>query len=87
MNGRVTNSQAANSPGSAGFLSLVLDRLTVHGTAYNVSTNPVTLEASPLQPDAPAKDRNPIAKADKNAYMPKHGVLQFYLANPVNLKS
>jgi hypothetical protein len=83
--GRVTNSQTAQEKGTAGLLSLVLDSFTIRGTTYNTTTNPVTVQSATLEQDVP-KDTKIGADAS-NAFVPKKGILQFFLANPVRVKT
>lgn len=87
VKGRVTNSSTAEGKGSAGLLSLVLDGLTLRGTHYDLNTNPLTLQAAPLEQDLLADKANKAVTDAKNAFVPKNGILQFYLANAVRVKS
>ena len=84
--GRVTNSSVAQSQGSAGVLSLVLESVSAKGSTYNLSTNPVTLEGANLQENQPKNSDSKAGKAAQSAYVPKHGTLRFFLSSPVNLK-
>lgn len=86
VKGRVTNSATAQSQGSAGLLSLVLDSVSVRGSTYNVRTNPVTLQAPPLEQNLPDDKYNKAAQAAGSAYVPKKGTLQFFLASAVRVK-
>lgn len=71
VQGRVTNAAIAQSPGSAGLLSVVLDSVDVHGRNYDISTKPVTLQGVPLQQ---GRASTPV----DSAYAPKNGILQFF---------
>jgi hypothetical protein len=86
VNGRVTNSFTAQAQGSAGLLSVVLDSVDVHGTNYDVTTKPVTLQGVPLQQSLPNDRANKVATDVKSAYAPKNGILQFFLSSPVHLR-
>lgn len=85
VKGRVTNSQTAQEKGSAGLLSLVLDSFTVHGTTYNITTSPVTVQSATLEQDV-SKDTK-VGADTANAFVPKKGILQFFLANAVRIKT
>jgi hypothetical protein len=87
VRGRVTNSTTAQARGSAGLLSLVLDSVEVHGRTYDVTTKPVTLQGAPLQHTMPNQPANKIATDVKSAYAPKNGILQFFLAGPVRVRT
>lgn len=84
VQGRVGDSQSAQGQGSAGQLSLQLESFTVSGKTYNVKTAPVTLQAAPLQANP---GNTPDAKDVKNAFVPKNGVLQFFLSEPVRIRA
>jgi len=85
VKGHVTNRQSAQGQGTAGLLSLTLDSVALRGTDYRVTANPVTLESAPLKAD-PDK-ANPATPVVENAYAPKKGILQFFLAEPLRVKS
>jgi hypothetical protein len=82
----VTNSQTAQSEGSAGLLSLELDSITVRGSSYNLQTQPVTLQAAPLKANPPSGVAPPVEKQVETAYAPKDGILQFFLSNSLKVR-
>ena len=65
--------------------SLELDGLSLRGIDYQVKANPVTLEAAPLTSN-PDKS-TPATSAVENAFVPKKGILQFFLSEAVRVKS
>ena len=80
VKGRVTNAAVAQSTGSAGLLSVVLDSVDVHGRNYDISTKPVTLEGVPVQHE---RTSTPV----DSAYAPKNGILQFFLVNSIRVRT
>ena len=88
VKGHVTNRQTAQGQGSSGLLSLELDSVTFPGGDYHLVANPLTLEAPPLKQTLPPADKaNQAVPAVENAYAPKKGVLQFFLSEPLRVKS
>ena len=88
VKGRVTNSATANTQGNSGLLSLVLDSVTIKGTSYNLITTPTTLQGPTVEQNLPTNDKsNKAVSAAASAFAPKHGILQFFLANAVKVKS
>jgi hypothetical protein len=87
VKGRVTNAAVAQSPGSAGLLSVVLDSVDVHGRNYDISTKPLTLQGVPLQQTLPVDAANRAATDVKSAYAPKNGILQFFLMNSIRVRT
>lgn len=85
VKGRVTNSQTAQDKGSAGLLSLVLDSFTRRGTTYNIVTSPVTVQSATLEQSV-SKDTK-VGADTTNAFVPKKGILQFFLTNAVRVKT
>lgn len=85
VKGHVSNRQPAQGQGTSGLLSLELDSMSVRGADYNIKANPVTLESAPLATD-PDKS-GPAAREVENAYAPKKGILQFFLAEALRVKS
>ena len=85
VKGHVSNKQSAQGQGGPGLLSLELDSLSVRGTDYHVKSNPVTLESPTLATDA--VKGTPVSPAVENAYAPKKGILQFFLAESLRIKS
>lgn len=85
VKGHVSNKQSAQGQGTSGLLSLELDGLALRGRDYQVKANPVTLESAPLT--ATPEAGTPAARAVENAYVPKKGVLQFFLTESLRVKS
>lgn len=85
VKGRITNSQTAQDKGSAGLLSLVLDSFTLRGTTYDIVTSPVTVQSATLE-QAVSKDTK-VGADTTNAFVPKKGILQFFLTNAVRVKT
>lgn len=87
VKGRVTNSATAQAQGSAGLLSLVLDSVEVHGRNYDLTTKPVTLQGTPIPQSMTSDSSSKFATDVKSAYAPKNGILQFFLANSIRVKT
>jgi hypothetical protein len=87
VKGRVTNSSVAQAQGSAGLLSVVLDSVDVLGASYTVTTKAVTLEGVPLQHTMPNEPANKVTTDVKSAYVPKNGILPFFLSSPLRVRA
>jgi hypothetical protein len=87
VKGRVTNSAMAEAQGSAGLLSVVLDSVDVHGSDYALTTKPVTLQGVPLEQALPPDSANKVATDVKSAFVPKKGILQFYLTSAIRVRT
>lgn len=88
--GHIVNKQTAQSQGSSGVLSLVLDSIHTDGHSYNVKTGPQTFGSTPIAQSAGDMARGsevaaPVRKALENALITRNTVMRFLTQEPVNV--